>query len=186
MRHRVVTAASVLSLLLFAVLLAAWVGSWVDGVAVADGKLVAFRIATGDPDGSFVALQHDWAHRSNAGVWRVFRRGAKMWHGWAGFGFGGGKAFYTVEQPGLRSGNNQSLLYSENFQITFQLVSIPLWALLPLLAVLPAWRARSWRLERHRRRFGLCAACGYDLKGNASGVCPECGTCIRKQPEMVG
>ena len=26
---------------------------------------------------------------------------------------------------------------------------------------------------------GRCAACGYDLRGNASGVCPECGTAVR-------
>ena len=30
---------------------------------------------------------------------------------------------------------------------------------------------------RHRRwRDGLCVHCGYDLTGNESGVCPECGT----------
>ena len=28
----------------------------------------------------------------------------------------------------------------------------------------------------HRRRLGLCVKCGYDLTGNVSGVCPECGT----------
>ena len=26
-----------------------------------------------------------------------------------------------------------------------------------------------------RRAPGLCIKCGYDLRGNASGVCPECG-----------
>ena len=26
-----------------------------------------------------------------------------------------------------------------------------------------------------RRRRGCCAWCGYDLTGNVSGVCPECG-----------
>ena len=31
---------------------------------------------------------------------------------------------------------------------------------------------RRWR----RRRKGLCLKCGYDLTGNVSGVCPECGT----------
>lgn len=31
---------------------------------------------------------------------------------------------------------------------------------------------RRWRWVRH----GLCIACGYDLRGNESGVCPECGT----------
>lgn len=34
---------------------------------------------------------------------------------------------------------------------------------------------RDW-MRRHRRmRLGCCAHCGYDLKGNVSGVCPECG-----------
>ena len=30
---------------------------------------------------------------------------------------------------------------------------------------------RRWR----RRREGLCLKCAYDLTGNVSGVCPECG-----------
>ena len=35
-----------------------------------------------------------------------------------------------------------------------------------------AWRsARAWR----RRRRGKCVACGYELTGNTSGICPECG-----------
>lgn len=31
---------------------------------------------------------------------------------------------------------------------------------------------------RRRVRRGLCPICGYDLTGNTSGVCPECGTVI--------
>lgn len=30
--------------------------------------------------------------------------------------------------------------------------------------------------ERRLRAGGLCAQCAYDLEGNTSGVCPECGT----------
>lgn len=30
------------------------------------------------------------------------------------------------------------------------------------------------RISRHRP--GICPTCSYDLTGNASGVCPECGT----------
>jgi hypothetical protein len=33
---------------------------------------------------------------------------------------------------------------------------------------------RRWR----RRRKGLCLKCGYDLTGNTSGVCPECGEAV--------
>jgi hypothetical protein len=29
-----------------------------------------------------------------------------------------------------------------------------------------------------RRKMGLCAHCGYNLTGNVSGVCPECGGAI--------
>jgi hypothetical protein len=31
------------------------------------------------------------------------------------------------------------------------------------------------RKRQRRRRLGRCARCGYDLAGNVSGVCPECG-----------
>ena len=30
--------------------------------------------------------------------------------------------------------------------------------------------------REERRRRGLCVRCGYDLTGNVSGTCPECGT----------
>ena len=41
-----------------------------------------------------------------------------------------------------------------------------------------------WREEqRRRRRLGLCLNCTYDLTGNESGVCPECGT-LSVDPEL--
>jgi len=40
----------------------------------------------------------------------------------------------------------------------------------------PALLMISRRLHRRsRRRAGRCVRCGYDLRGNVSGVCPECG-----------
>ena len=49
-----------------------------------------------------------------------------------------------------------------------------------LLCVYPAYvtvrRRRSSPASRRRR--GLCEGCGYDLTGNKSGVCPECGAPI--------
>lgn len=54
---------------------------------------------------------------------------------------------------------------------TLHLVGVPLWSL-ALTAGLPS----AWLWLRGRRRApGLCVHCGYDLRGNASGVCPECG-----------
>jgi len=34
---------------------------------------------------------------------------------------------------------------------------------------------RAEFIRRRRRRGGQCLHCGYDLHGNVSGVCPECG-----------
>ncbi len=53
-------------------------------------------------------------------------------------------------------------------------IVIPLW-LLTLIAALPT--AIVWRFDR-RNLVGFCQACGYDLTGNVSGRCPECGEAI--------
>lgn len=55
-------------------------------------------------------------------------------------------------------------------------LAFPLWAsttLLAALGVLPLTLGplRRWR----RRRNGWCLHCGYNLNGNRSGRCPECG-----------
>ena len=48
---------------------------------------------------------------------------------------------------------------------------IPLW--IPfLVSVIPT--CILWLLDR-RNKIGVCDKCGYDLTGNVSGVCPECG-----------
>jgi hypothetical protein len=33
-----------------------------------------------------------------------------------------------------------------------------------------------WKIRRRRFAPGHCQACGYNLTGNVSGRCPECGT----------
>ncbi len=56
---------------------------------------------------------------------------------------------------------------------------LPLWLVFLLFAPWPAiaWLRGSHRRAR-RRALGLCERCGYNLTGNVSGVCPECGTPI--------
>ena len=56
---------------------------------------------------------------------------------------------------------------------------VPLWAVALAAAALPASSARRRYRTRSRRRSGRCPACGYDLTGNVSGACPECGTAAR-------
>jgi hypothetical protein len=36
-------------------------------------------------------------------------------------------------------------------------------------------------VDRRRYPPGHCRRCGYDLTRNVSGVCPECGTVVRRE-----
>ncbi len=54
--------------------------------------------------------------------------------------------------------------------------TVPLWMLCVLFAAYPTVAFICGPLRRYRRRRkGMCLKCGYDLTGNVSGVCPECG-----------
>ena len=56
-------------------------------------------------------------------------------------------------------------------------IRCPFWFLLGLYAAYPAYAlARGSICHRHRLRSGCCITCGYNLTGNVSGRCPECGT----------
>jgi len=57
-------------------------------------------------------------------------------------------------------------------------LGVPLW--MPFLLVGVA-TGMLWRRDRHRRTPGHCARCGYDLTGNVSGRCPECGVEITQK-----
>ena len=49
--------------------------------------------------------------------------------------------------------------------------------LFTILAILPFLHFLTWAIKREAaRRKGTCLTCGYNLTGNTSGVCPECGT----------
>jgi len=55
------------------------------------------------------------------------------------------------------------------------IVDIAFWAGMSYCVVFLPLRMRANRRESARRRRGLCVKCGYNLAGNTSGVCPECG-----------
>ena len=65
-------------------------------------------------------------------------------------------------------------------------IHVRAWFLFVLFALYPVaafvrgpFRRFCWRCNRrYRRERGLCERCAYDLTGNTSGVCPECGTPI--------
>ena len=59
-------------------------------------------------------------------------------------------------------------------------ICVPCWFAAFCFALSPA----CWLLSQYpitaaqKRRRGLCGRCSYNLTGNTSGVCPECGTSI--------
>ena len=73
--------------------------------------------------------------------------------------------------------------------------SLTLWTLLPRTAKCFGWKyvtlpfttplvllvfstALFWWVDRRRPPLGHCQRCGYDLTGNVSGRCPECGEAV--------
>ncbi|HSZ60130.1 MAG TPA: hypothetical protein VK797_31085 [Tepidisphaeraceae bacterium] len=59
--------------------------------------------------------------------------------------------------------------------------AMPPWVAAAILAALPTMWIRKWL---SRPRAGSCQHCGYNLIGNTSGVCPECGTPVPKAPDQ--
>jgi hypothetical protein len=82
----------------------------------------------------------------------------------------------TSEEQGFRARN----------QFLITTARMPLWPATIGFAALPVLCLIRGPLRRAlRRRHGLCVSCGYNLTGNTSGVCPECGAVTegRMQPE---
>ena len=60
-------------------------------------------------------------------------------------------------------------------------LAIPLWMPLIAIAIPTAWL--WWRDRRHPS--GHCRKCGYDLTGNVTGVCSECGFAMHGRKSVV-
>ena len=66
---------------------------------------------------------------------------------------------------------------------------LPHGLLVAVAAVAPLVRLRRRLRARRHRGERLCPSCGYNLTGNVSGVCPECGTTrsfVRRSKSDVG
>lgn len=63
-------------------------------------------------------------------------------------------------------------------------LSLPLWIVVAVCAPYPLLVfAVAWRKRRRRIPHG-CRQCNYDLTGNQSGKCPECGDIVRHHGEL--
>jgi hypothetical protein len=164
MLRRLFAVASAVSLLLFVVTLAVWVGScWVQpGIGWTEPR----RLAT-------------------IGVMRgsVFVSEVQQPPGGSGyFGPPHGRRPYLGTPERLTTVNvlttEWRLLGFEFLQrsppLTFRRLVVPCWAVALVFAVAPALWYRQHLNKCARRARGLCDMCGYDLRATP-GRCPECG-----------
>ena len=90
---------------------------------------------------------------------------------WHGFAIGWGENVPRV---------NLFMEGRPNFAVHYQrvkFISVPLWAMIALLSILPALAVRRllrWRRVKRWQVNGCCSACGYDLRCSRDR-CPECG-----------
>ena len=92
---------------------------------------------------------------------------------WSFLGFGRIRATQSTFD------NRTGMTASGSVAITY----FPLPAVLAVVALMPAWLAVHFYRARRRMeltRGGRCRRCGYDLTGNLSGTCPECGLAATK------
>ena len=138
--------------------------SWVDGGGerqlwgrAEEGRLVLALFSKG-PSANQPRLQEE----------RVFRVFNVLWYTRRPF------SWQSIQDP-----QSQGPWRKVSTPATERYLTMRIWSLVALLGAYPAvWLvSRGRKLTRRwvRRRAGRCLYCGYDLTGNVSGICPECG-----------
>ena len=116
-----------------------------------------------DDNQAFVGLRFD-----GRGNW-VQTLGVRTRSAGGSFGWNRGSSIFPIVNPAP----------SPPFPVvTSQWVRAPLWLPALMFAFPQAIVVVRALRRRRRRRAHECLACGYDLTGNVSGVCPECGRAI--------
>jgi len=114
-----------------------------------------------------------------AGAHRTERRSG-------GFYFAHGTVCVMLGKDGTAEYGGSALQLLQNFTsqkfsapFPFWSIGIPCWLAVAIFALLPGFMIGQSAVGGLRRRLralrGRCSKCGYNLTGNASGVCPECG-----------
>ena len=161
MTRRLINLLVILAVVLFAAIAAAWVRSY----APRDFTL-------GAHDGSVLLLFTD-------GQWTTYARPQErysisfgdLWKMGQGQGTGSG-SFLGVEYVTRATGTGPGTGGNAG---RFLMVAVPFAYPAALAAAAAAWALLSRSRLARRTRQGACRQCGYDLTGNVSGVCPECG-----------
>lgn len=91
--------------------------------------------------------------------------------------------FLQVSRNGIRIAGFVGSAHKNGYGGHSVYVGLPLWWIYVMLGLIAAWRLGVRRMQRWRRRMRRqCVECGYDLRGNTSGACPECGSKVNLRP----
>ena len=141
------------------------------------------------------------AGKTGFGLWRWFRRRSPLIQGYVVASYvstlvailyfagcdpivnrvpGGMLLFFIVSPFGLPFFVLFTMTIEPLLGLAWCAVAFLTWAAWSLPSYRTQWRDR---LIAERRRKCLCVHCGYDLRGNPSYVCPECGWSSRPYSE---
>jgi hypothetical protein len=77
--------------------------------------------------------------------------------------------------------------FDGNGQYYWSLPTLPCaWVVVAGIAVWNVWAWLKWYTTPAAPKPGHCRSCGYDLTGNVSGRCPECGAPVAEAPKGNG
>lgn len=205
MRRRLLTLASVLSLLLFVATVALWVRSYVVSEGFAWYAADPSSLQSGVTDlGWTRGLLFIGRSRFQARDRSGFDTCMKGWRDWvavnvdsgpvrvhtvlppsatirlAGFWGGAGFAYESSHSATFKPMLVRSGMRFTEVPTTYRhwRVFVPAWAVAFASMLSPAFAAARELKRRRKAKEGHCRRCGYDLTANISGVCPECGTQI--------
>lgn len=183
MRRKLFTATSVLSLLLCVATVVLWVESYQNHDYI-----------TWDYDAKSAGGPYDYATISCAGgeIMVTYYRESGRYYGWdhvpaSGLRCSRAEGFQSQDELS-RFGWHRLAGFTFKCEVlrdpggsscTFGL-GVPPWFLMLLVVPLPLLPSlhRRWKRRRDDSRKARCPTCRYDLTGNTSGVCPECGTAV--------
>lgn len=163
MRRKLFNFAAAVSLVMFLVTAVLWVRSY--WVSYAFGGSVPALIYSGSASRGRISVSlasqrgsgFAFYHSSSGSPWEI-----------AAYGPLGRLGFFVDDRTGAAGNARIAIVF-------------PAWVPLTLSLVLPV----VWGVRRRKAMKGACRACGYDLTGNTSGVCPECATPVAGIAQVV-
>ena len=105
--------------------------------------------------------------------------------GWETFRVTSSASLHSIERNpaiydnlGLSDSQLRRVRFRRSHETVHERLDVSPWLIVAAFGAYPAIAlVRTVRRRRTRNQPGLCE-CGYDLTGNESGACPECGTVI--------